>query len=163
MPPDLGTPDSEDVWYNALHGDAKEVSRALSVAAPGSVNHRGVRGWTPLFAACARGHADVAKILLEANADTDLATTQGWRPLMTAAQQGSTEIVRLLLQHSADVTAKNQDGQTVVVLARLANVPEVVRLLEGSPAHHPRPRPPACAACCTSPYPVCASIAALRV
>ena len=58
----LDSPDGEDVWYNSLHGDAREVSRALTAGAP--VDHLGVRGWTPLFAAAARGHREVVEVLL---------------------------------------------------------------------------------------------------
>ena len=62
--PMVGAFGPEDVWYNALHGDVDEVERALAGGAPsGSVDHIGVRGWTPLFAASARGHSAVVKAL----------------------------------------------------------------------------------------------------
>ena len=97
--PDYGTYDGDDVWYNSLHGDLIEVQKAVEAGAP--VDHVGVRGWTPLFAACARGHADVVQTLLQSGADTEIETDNGWRALMTAAQQGNDEIVSMLLGAAA--------------------------------------------------------------
>ena len=107
-----------------------EVQRALGLAPASSVNHVGVRGWTPLYAACARGHVDVVAILLKWGADPELPTQSQWRPLMTAAQQGFKEIVKLLLEHSANPAAKNNNGDTALALARNAGKHDVVGALE---------------------------------
>jgi ankyrin repeat protein len=128
--------DAEDVWFNSLHNDVEEVKRSLAAAPAGSVNHIGVRGWTPLYAACAKGHAQVVDILLQASADTELPTTSEWRPLMTAAQQGFVEITQALLSHGADPSAKNKDGHTALDLARKAGKSKVCDLLDG--ARHAR-------------------------
>ena len=68
-PPDprLDHLSAEDVWFNALHGDLAETQRALSVAPAGSVDHRGVRQWTCLFAAATRGHEEVVRCATTTN------------------------------------------------------------------------------------------------
>ena len=135
--PDYGTYDGDDVWYNSLHGDLVEVQKAVEAGAP--VDHVGVRGWTPLFAACARGHADVVQTLLQSGADTEIETDNGWRALMTAAQQGNDEIVSMLLGAAADPNVRNRDGHTALQLAEIANMSGAVDMLKplteiGTPA-----------------------------
>lgn len=68
----MSAPDGEDVWFNALNGDAAEVQRAIAHGA--DPNHVGVRGWSSLFAAAARGHEEAVQVLLVSGADTELQT-----------------------------------------------------------------------------------------
>ena len=104
----LGPPDAEDVWYNAVYGDVEEVERCLRAAPAGSVNHIGVKGWTPLYAAATRGHSEVVELLLQHKADPEVSADDSWRPLMTAAQEG-------------------HGGRRHAVLGHLARHAEVVR------------------------------------
>ncbi|CAE7037227.1 Ank2 [Symbiodinium sp. CCMP2592] len=78
----------------------------------------------PLCKACAGGHIDVARSLLEAGADRNLGS-----PLCSACDDGHTEIVQLLLTARADKDACNIDGRTPLWLASSLNFPDVVRLL----------------------------------
>ena len=67
---------------------------------------------TPLFVAAERGHLQVIRLLLEANADKDKTFQDGATPLFIAAQNGHLEVVRLLLEANADKDKARQDGAT---------------------------------------------------
>ncbi|CAE7314384.1 ANK1, partial [Symbiodinium necroappetens] len=79
----------------------------------------------PLWLACGFGHLEAARLLLEAEADTNAADTGGATPLSLASQSGHSEVVRLLLLARATSSANNnnvtpllyacQDGHTEVV------------------------------------------------
>ena len=58
--------------------------------------------WTPLLSAAAGGHADSAKLLLEAGADKDRADNQGYAPLHHAAIKGNADCLKVLLEAGAD-------------------------------------------------------------
>ena len=79
----------------------------------------------PLWLACGFGHLEAARLLLEAEADTNATDTGGATPLSLASQSGHSEVVRLLLLARATSSANNnnvtpllyacQDGHTEVV------------------------------------------------
>jgi ankyrin len=58
-------------------------------------------GFTALHIACHCGHYEIAKLLLEHEANVEVRTAQGYMPLHFAAQQGHVKIIELLLSHSA--------------------------------------------------------------
>jgi ankyrin repeat protein len=45
-------------------------------------------GWTPLIRACYKGYADVAKLLLDYNADIEAKGKKGFTALIAASQVG---------------------------------------------------------------------------
>jgi N-acetylmuramoyl-L-alanine amidase len=61
------------------------------------------RARTPLMAAAAHGHRDIASLLLGAGAGVDAKNSDGWTALTFAAAGGHVEIVKLLLAHGARV------------------------------------------------------------
>ena len=63
-------------------------------------------GASPLYAACANGHVDVAQQLLECHADVDQAAHDGFTPLIAACDHGREAAVRLLLDHGDTVRAR---------------------------------------------------------
>jgi cytohesin len=63
-------------------------------------------GRTPLFDAVGKGHADVAKLLLERGARPDLASPGGGTALHVAAAAGE-KCVRVLLDHGAKADARD--------------------------------------------------------
>jgi ankyrin repeat protein len=69
-------------------------------------------GSTPLISASLFGHAEIAKLLINAGAKLNVQNNDGSTALITAAFFGRTEIVNLLLQSKADKTIKNKYGQT---------------------------------------------------
>ena len=60
------------VWSAALRGDVATLESALR-AAPQDVHWVGTRGWSALYAACARGHTDAVAALLRHGADPEVA------------------------------------------------------------------------------------------
>ncbi|CAE7229382.1 Ank3 [Symbiodinium sp. KB8] len=75
------------------------------------------------------GQLEVARFLLEANADTDTAMQDGCTPLCIAAQEGQLEVARLLLETNADKDKAMQDGGTPLCIAAQKGHVEVARLL----------------------------------
>ena len=58
---------------------------------------------TPLMAAAANGHREVAELLLAAGADVHVRNIDGWTALTFAAAAGHAAIIELLLLHGAGV------------------------------------------------------------
>jgi ankyrin repeat protein len=101
-----------------------------------------LEGMTPLMAAAANAHAEVAGDLLEHGARVDLQTEEGNTALMFAAQKGSVEIVRRLLAAGARPSDVNAHGASALQLAREAGAVDVVDVLT-HPAEQMAPVPPA--------------------
>lgn len=64
-------------------------------------------GDTALHEACRWGHLEVARLLIDHNADLAATNQHGWTPMHFAAAYGQLEVVRLLLESGADVSAKD--------------------------------------------------------
>uniref|UniRef100_A0A8C8BG79 Uncharacterized protein n=1 Tax=Otus sunia TaxID=257818 RepID=A0A8C8BG79_9STRI len=88
---------------------------------------------TPLHLACANGHADVVRFLVQENCQLNLADNFKRSPLMTAVQCQQEECVAILLECGADPNLADADGNTALHLAVLsANIAITELLLE----HH---------------------------
>jgi len=106
-----------------------------------NVNAVDEQGRTALLQAtrpCGTGICDdrvgVAKALLEAGADVNLANKDGQTPLFYAIYSGDTEMVQLLLEAGADVTVKMKDGETVLQRAQKEEYNEIIKLLKAAGA-----------------------------
>ena len=75
------------------------------------------------------GHESVARLLLEAGANNNLAKNDGMTALMLASTNVNLEVVRLLLESGADKDLAKNDGWTALMLASTNGHLEVVRLL----------------------------------
>jgi uncharacterized protein len=128
--PSLATAFSAD-GFTALHFpaffggvDAARLllERGADVAAHG-------RAWmtgTPLNSAASGGHTDVARLLLDADADPNARQASGWTPLHSAAHNDDLELVELLLARGADPAATNDDGTSVLSMAERGGGAEVI-------------------------------------
>lgn len=75
-------------------------------------------GNTPLMYACAGGHVEVVRCLLEAHANVEDHNENGHTPLMEAASAGHVEVAKLLLEYGAGVnTHSNEFKESALTLA----------------------------------------------
>ena len=91
-----------------------DMVRAL-LAVPGVDVNRATRdGETPLWAASARGNAEIAALLLAHGATVDRPSAKGHTPLWVAVQRGNASVVRLLIGPAgrADVNVAEDGGCT---------------------------------------------------
>jgi ankyrin repeat protein len=126
----LASPQSGLLLDAAGRGDKELVSRLLAGGA--DVNEKDRRGWTPVFAATAGGHAEIAELLLARGADANVKQeSNGVTVLHTAVSGANAEIAKLLLAHGADVNAKMHegDGTALHVAAARGNAKIVAVLL----------------------------------
>jgi ankyrin repeat protein/beta-lactamase regulating signal transducer with metallopeptidase domain len=87
-------------------------------------------GFSELHRAASGGHADRARILLDAGADVNVrqATFKG-TPLQYAASSGHAEVVKLLLDRDAAIDATDSFGRTPLMWAAQAGHMDAVRVL----------------------------------
>ena len=92
---------------------------------------------TPLYIVATYGHLDIAKLLLERNADVNAQNKSGASSLFPAVLHGHTKIVKLLLKHRADVHVKDKYNKSVSMLtSRLVkNRYEIENMLIAYGAH----------------------------
>lgn len=84
---------------------------------------------TPLHAAAAGRHADLAALLLTAGAPVGEQDGAGWAPLHLAADNGDLSTATVLLQHGADVNQRGPGGNTPLAKAEQKGHAAVADLL----------------------------------
>ncbi|KAA3678593.1 ankyrin [Paragonimus westermani] len=94
-----------------------------------NVNHQAQHGFTPLHIAAHYGNVNVARPLLEHNADVNFQAKNNITPLHIAAKWGRTEMVRLLLSAGALVDCRTRDGLTPLHCAARSGHAELASLL----------------------------------
>jgi ankyrin repeat protein len=99
------------LYYAALCG-FQELVEHLILKHPEHVNARGGHYVTPLVAALAREHFQVAGILYDNGAHPNVRGSAESTPLHAAAWRGRLQMVQVLLGYKADVNARNGSGQT---------------------------------------------------
>ncbi|HZH54628.1 MAG TPA: ankyrin repeat domain-containing protein [Sphingobacteriaceae bacterium] len=83
----------------------------------------------PLHTAISGNNIQVAKMLLEANAEVNVMQSSRQSPLHLAAQSGNIDLIILLLEYGADVELKNDQGQTPSDLAAERGHVEIAAIL----------------------------------
>ena len=84
---------------------------------------------TPLHAASSRGHADVAEVLLDYEADINAQDIDKWTPLHIASSKGHLKVMQLLLERGAALDEQTAYMATPLYLALSWGRLEAVRLL----------------------------------
>lgn len=115
--------------YNAAkNGDAAAVRKLVEDGTP--PDKQNIRGVTPLWTACSRGHKAVVQVLLATDAvRVDVRTVSGQTPLFGAAANGHSEVVKLLLDHGAEQNCIDKDGRSPLSVAQLYRQANVIDLL----------------------------------
>src|SRR5436309_8987696 len=111
----------------ARAGDQAGVTRALAEGA--TPNARNRIGETALFIALKTERPDLARQMIDAGTDINLAAANGVTPLMAAAHAGNSEIVKLLLAKGADINAADRLKKNAMVYAAGQGHTDVVVLL----------------------------------
>lgn len=88
-----------------------EVREILKLDAD-TVNAKDNDGYTPLHRAAYNNFVDMAKLLLQYNANPNARTELGWTPLHSACKWNNADCAHLLLQFGADVNAESDGKQT---------------------------------------------------
>ncbi len=83
----------------------------------------------PLHSAVASNYTMLAKMLLEAGADINVAQQSGATPLHSAAHNGNIELLIVLLEAGANVNAKMEDGKTPADKAYERGFIEIAKIL----------------------------------
>lgn len=86
-------------------------------------------GFTPLLYASAGGHAAVARVLLDHDADADAADSEGYTPLIVASVLGFGAVVEMLLGAGADVAYANELGETALHFAASRDRDQIAAVL----------------------------------
>ena len=97
--------DEDLVFSLAAEGNSEELLEALQDFP--DINRADSTGMTLLLNAVLYGNLKNAAILLDANADPELANGLGLNPLFLSIRNGDTELVQILLQKGADPEYEN--------------------------------------------------------
>jgi len=83
----------------------------------------------PLHSAVAGNYTDIARMLIENNAQVNVKQQAGATALHSAAQNGNVDLLILLLEHGADVNIRMEGGKLPADLAREKGFVEIAEAL----------------------------------
>ncbi|MDT7807821.1 MAG: hypothetical protein QOJ70_1634 [Acidobacteriota bacterium] len=139
FPPQLEKKDEAHALFVAAEdGDAAAVASLLATASGHADARLSKGGETPLMRAVARGHLDVARVLLDAGADASARRADGFTPLVLAVFFGHEQVARLLLERGADVSAQTNLGTTAARWATARGFEAMASMLREAEAARPR-------------------------
>ena len=109
----------------------EEIVRYLLLkgADPNLPSNNGYRVY-PLHSAISSNYEGVAKMLVEAGAEVNVAQASLITPLHSAAQNGNIEMLILLLEQGAQVQMQTEHGETPADLARARGHKEIAKILD---------------------------------
>ncbi|MDH4161857.1 MAG: ankyrin repeat domain-containing protein [Nitrospirota bacterium] len=93
------------------------------------VNERAEAGWTPLLHAAAQGYPRIARLLLDAGANTDIGNLHGITPLMYSARYGNVDVCRILLEYGANPDLQDVYGWTALMVSARIGSADVAEML----------------------------------
>jgi hypothetical protein len=121
----------EAFFVACRHGSIAFVDLCVPKAGM-SVNSRNGVGASPLYFACANGHAALARSLIRLGAHIPQPVMNGWRPLRAALEFRHPRCVQVLVSAGARLNEEFLDSSTPLVLAcRLGDVASTDLLLRG--------------------------------
>ncbi|MBG9386943.1 ankyrin repeat domain-containing protein [Caenimonas aquaedulcis] len=129
--PNTPGPDGLTGLFSALREGSMKVTPVLARWPSTKVESRTAQDESPLMMAALKGHLDIAKLLIERNADVN---KTGWTPLHYAATGGHLAIIELLLENHAYIDAESPNGTTPLMMAAQYGSPQAVKLLLDSGA-----------------------------
>jgi len=116
--------------HHAASCGIHDVIKFLILERSQDVNARGIHDdETPLGVACRKGHSEVARVLLECDADKETRDGGDWSPLERASLAGHIDIVRVLLDYGADVKAQDMNNNTPLHFPSTSRQAAITRVL----------------------------------
>jgi uncharacterized protein len=120
--PKIVNPNEVDLkGYTALHHAVENpgiISLLLEYGFGDSLNIQDSQGYTPLITGCLQQEVESVKLLLNANAETELRNERGHTALMTTVESSlSNEIIQLLYDAGADLETQDNFGNTAITMA----------------------------------------------
>lgn len=95
-------------------GDKVQVRELVALGRDVNEKDKSYRNQSALHVAAETGDAEIAQMLVEANADVNIADDDGETPLMIAAQHNHLQVVRLLLKAGANLHLQDNGGKTAL-------------------------------------------------
>lgn len=135
----LAIPRHYAIGAQAIHlaaGRGNVEMTELLLAHDAQATTRTIRGTnlTPLHTAAVMKKYDVARLLLDHDANVDAQTNVGQTPLHIATLRGDEKMAQLLLQHGAQLDISEQQGYTAIDFAVLKEHNRLVTLLHNAGA-----------------------------
>lgn len=101
------------LYKASAHNDIDNVAKIISTAASTEslkklINLPSYTEKTPVYIASQNGHAEVVKILVQANANVNLCDIYGTSSLHISSKKGNSSVVKHLLNGNADVNKRNK-------------------------------------------------------
>ena len=121
---------SIDIHGAVLTGNLEAVKQHIEAGT--DINQKeAMSGSTPLMSAATFNKPEIAKVLINANADLSVKNNDGGTALHTAAFFGRIEIVQLLIDAEADKTVRNNFGATPreIVMTDYAQMKPIYEML----------------------------------
>jgi ankyrin repeat protein len=122
----LSGPDATPLYYAAFCG-FHDLTEHLVVNHPQHVNIRGGQYLTPLVAALAGNHFEIAQLLYEHGADVDV--RGNWKRTLLYSASWHSEIVQWLLNHDADANTRDDNGDSPLEWAAWQGHVDVAQML----------------------------------
>ncbi|KOY53092.1 ankyrin repeat domain-containing protein [Polaribacter dokdonensis] len=124
------TKPSMDIHAAVLTGNLEVVKQHIEAGT--DINQKeAMSGSTPLMSAATFNKTEIAKALINADADLTIKNNDGGTALHTAAFFGRIEIVQLLIDAKADKTVRNNFGATPreIVISDFAQMKPIYEML----------------------------------
>ncbi|KAI0292465.1 hypothetical protein B0F90DRAFT_1822883 [Multifurca ochricompacta] len=121
-------PKATPLYYASLLGFHDIVQWLLSRKSSGLNDSVGYYG-TPLIAASAKGHYEIASLLIIYRANVNVNGPDGRTALYSAIEVGQQGLVQLLLEYGANTSYQDNSGRTALDIARDRGRKEIVQLL----------------------------------
>lgn len=129
-PPCAASKNDGKLWLDAAMGGRVDELMAMHAQEASLIHYRGQGlGQTALHWACAKGHAEAVRWLVEKGSDVEARNQNRARPLHAAAASGSLEVVEHIISRGARVDLVDGDGRNCEQIARERGHTELAAML----------------------------------